>query len=223
MGDEHRSGTQLPPNLSEKHLKPCLGDRIQRTERLIHQQKLWRIGKHPGNGNTLLHTAGQLMGIGVPEIGKSDDLQVLVHDLVLLGLGHFFQLQPVPQVLFHCQPREQRVALKHHTTVYTGAGHRLVVDGDRSLCGKVQPCQHPQQCGFAAAGSTDNTDKLVFQNLNAAILHGNGLFLPCLIDLGNMLGADVGRRHFRFDSFAALQHVSHLSFTPVRLLPSCRC
>lgn len=48
------------------------GQGVERTEGLIHHQKRWVVYQGTDDPGSLLHTAGELMGIAVLECGKPD-------------------------------------------------------------------------------------------------------------------------------------------------------
>ena len=81
-------------------------------------------GVGAGNGHTLLHAAGELLGIGVHELLQADHLDVLLGDLFpLLGSQFLLQVQAKHDVLLHGQPGEQGVLLENDTAVNAGALH----------------------------------------------------------------------------------------------------
>ncbi len=69
--EDDRLATALPDiEKLEIHLLAC--QRVERTERLVHQNKLWIMDQRARYRRALLHAAGKLIRIFVLEAGKPD-------------------------------------------------------------------------------------------------------------------------------------------------------
>ena len=58
-------------------LHPLAGHLVERAERLVHQQQPRALGQRPGDGDPLLHAAGELVGVGSGEVAQADQLEQL--------------------------------------------------------------------------------------------------------------------------------------------------
>ena len=90
---------------------------VQRAKGFIHQQVSGIIGQSPRNRNPLLHAARQLRGVVIGKARKAHFAQVVLNQTGTLLLGQATAARAVGHVLRHSQPREERVALKHHAPI----------------------------------------------------------------------------------------------------------
>jgi hypothetical protein len=77
-----------------------------------------------------------------------------LYALVDLGLGETLDLQAIGHVLVHRHVRIERIVLEHHGDVallgFQVIDH-AIADDDLSAADLLQPCDHAQQRGLAAA------------------------------------------------------------------------
>jgi hypothetical protein len=127
--------------------------RVQRAERLVHQQEfgLHRIGAR--QRQPLPHAAGQVLGIVVGEIGQPHQPHVALHDGVALGpvgaVGR--QREAEADVLLHREPREDAVLLEDHPALGAGPLDRPAVQPHAALAGLLEARGDVHQRGLAAA------------------------------------------------------------------------
>src|SRR5260221_683198 len=78
VGDKKNRDTGGSPDLAQLvlHDTPCL--RVQRAERLVHQQHLRPVGERTGDLDPLLHAAPQLARILVLLAAQADELQIFL-------------------------------------------------------------------------------------------------------------------------------------------------
>jgi hypothetical protein len=80
-----------------------------------------------------------------------------------LGARPVDVLQPEAHVLAHRHVRVERVGLEHHGKAAVGGGdgvHDLAADGDLAAGDGLQPRDHPQERGLAAARGADEDAEL---------------------------------------------------------------
>ena len=129
------------------------GHRVERAERLVHQQHVGVLGQRPGQRHPLAHAAGQLVRALVAEPGQVHGLQQLPARCLALAPGH----APGPQgQLDVARPRSA-----------TGTGPAPGTSATTrppavSTCPRwrVQPGHQRQQRALAAAGGADQADEL---------------------------------------------------------------
>ena len=85
------------------------------------------VGQHAGDGDALLHAAGELVRIAVGEALKADQPDEFVGDIVDLAARQPALARAKADVLAHRHPGKQRVVLEHHAAVAAGTGDRLAV------------------------------------------------------------------------------------------------
>ena len=93
VGDVDDGLARLAPDVGEQPLHVVARQRIKRRERLVHQQHSRIVGERARDRDALLHSAGQVMRIGVGELLKLDQLELLVRDLLALLPWHALHLE----------------------------------------------------------------------------------------------------------------------------------
>ena len=142
-------------------LAPQLG--VEARQRLVEQEGR-RVGDQRARQRDPLRFAARaLVRHLVEQVGDPHHLGDFAHALRPLARRHLLHAQPELDVLRHRLVRKQRVALEHHAEA---AVARLeVVDDapvDADLAGGriLEPGDHAQRRGLAAAGRPDEHDEL---------------------------------------------------------------
>ena len=118
VGDEDDGDVDLAPDFQQMRLHLGTRLRVERAERLVHQQNARLIGERAHDRHALLHAAGQLMRIGVGEFLQTDEIAAIAAPRCSASyLLVAVDLEAEHHVLLHGQPGEQRVALEHHAAV----------------------------------------------------------------------------------------------------------
>ena len=121
--------------------------RIERRERLVHQQDVGVGCEGAREAHSLLHAARQFMAELARPLRQADHGELVGDDPVDLRLWRPAKLEPEGDVLLHRAPRQQRELLEHH--------------------GDAAGAQHPQFVG-AAMGDVDRSIAVADQNLARA-------------------------------------------------------
>ena len=160
-----------------QHLAHHLG--IQGGGWLVKKHDLGPHGEGPGDGDALLLSAGELVGVGVPLILQTHGLQQL-HGLALalLLIPLFNQGGGQHDVVQHRQVGKEVKLLEHHTHAQehlvgapgVGADQIHIVEEDLSPCGLFQQVQAAQKGGLAAAGGAHNGHHLAGLDLDVDAL-----------------------------------------------------
>src|SRR4030088_2647465 len=104
------------------------GLRIERAERLVHQEELGLHQQAARDTDALLHAAGELVGIVVLEAAEADQvdraLRLLLEAAALVALD----ARTERDVVAHRQPGEERRFLEHHRAVWPGPARRAAID-----------------------------------------------------------------------------------------------
>src|SRR5690606_15049979 len=150
------------------HADPQLGVEIR--QRLVEQENLWIAHDGAAHGDALALAAGKLARIARKQRDQAEDLGGALHAAVALGLGRVPQLQREGHVLGDRHVRVERVVLEHHGNVAL-LGRDIVDDpfADRDLTAgdALQPGDHPEQSGLAAARGADERDELAIDDVDA--------------------------------------------------------
>ena len=138
VGDADDRLAQLALDGEQLVLQPLAGDRVDRAERLVHQDHGRVGGQAAGHADALLLPAGELAGVAVAVLLRveADQLEQLVDPLGDPAGVPAEQLGHDRDVLGHRHVREQAAALDHVADrapqlVGALAAHVLVADVDR--------------------------------------------------------------------------------------------
>jgi hypothetical protein len=84
MRDEDHGFAFRIPKLEKLQLQSLAGERIERSERLVHEQHQ-RVGcQGPCDRNTLAHPAGDAIDVEIRKWRKADEVDIVARDPVLL-------------------------------------------------------------------------------------------------------------------------------------------
>ena len=179
------------PQHFEVHL--FAGQRIERAERLVHQDQFWIVDEGARDRGALLHAAGQLLRIFVFVAGEPDQIEQIA------GAGprglhrqadDFGRQQHVVQ---NGSPFQQQRLLEHHADIAGGIERCFrVADLDGAAVGIMQPGQDLQHRGLAAAGGADQRDQLAFLHVHGDVGDGEEFRALGPIDLADVAQADEG-------------------------------
>ena len=99
VGDEQDGLFGAGMDLQQLALQRLARLRIERAERLVHQQHLGIDGERAGDADALLHAAGELIGPPVDAVGKSHQRQIFHRGVVQRRAAHALHLQAELDVL----------------------------------------------------------------------------------------------------------------------------
>ena len=151
--DEQHGEPALGADPVQLVVQQVAGHRVERAERLVHQQDLRVLGQRPGQRDPLPHAARQLVRPLVGEAAQVHQVQQVGGAAPPLGLGHPARAQRQLHVPGRGQPREQGRLLEHERDP-------LAAGGDLAGGGGVEPGHQVQQRALAAAGRADQADEL---------------------------------------------------------------
>jgi hypothetical protein len=153
-------------------------------ERLVEEQHLRLQHQRTGDRDALLLAARELGRVAVLEALEADQRQLLQRHLLRLLLAEALHRRAIGGVVEHAHMREQRVGLEHHRDVAIGGrelGDVLAADQDLALAGDLEPGNHAQGRGLAAAGRAEQGDERagldgevdVVDRRHRAVAHGD--------------------------------------------------
>ena len=121
------------------------------------------VHEGPGERNALLLAAGHLPDPALPVASEAHELERLADETGLLGLVDLPLAEAVAHVPGDVHVREQRVVLEDRVDVAAvgrHAGDRLAGEEDLALGRLLEPGDHPERRGFAAARRAEKAVKL---------------------------------------------------------------
>ena len=144
-------------------------------KRFVEQKHLRLPHDGAAHRDALALAAGQLARLAVEHGAEFEDARGFLDPGVDLGLGHAAVAQAVGHVVVDAHMRIERVILEHHGDVALGRLDLVddaAADVDLAAADGLQPRDHPQQRGLAAAGGADQHAELAVGDLEADALDG---------------------------------------------------
>ena len=187
VADEDDGLLQRALQLDQLVLQMLADQRVERRERLVHQQDAGVGGEGARQADALLHAAAELVGELVGELVEPHELQLLVDGLV-----------PRPPCRRrgcrgrsrHCRARSATASARTAGTPWrcgcgaAGAGsaasqlatsmsRRSVMDDDAAARDLVEAVDAAQQRGFAGAGQAHQHQDLALVDEDRGVVHGD--------------------------------------------------
>ena len=195
VGDDDHRLAHLVLDADELVLQALAGDRVDRSERFVHEQDGWVGGERPGHSHALLLAAGELLGIAVlVHLGiEADEVEQLVDAGVDPGLVPAEHAGHQGDVLGDAHVREEAAGLDDVADaaaqlVPVDRGDVLVAEHDAAVAGLDEPVDHLQRRGLPAARGAHEHDHLALGDLERhAVDGGTGL---SRVALGDVVQAD---------------------------------
>ena len=173
--EEHRC-LRFLPQLVEQLLHAEPRGRIERAERLVHQDDARPEDQRARDRHALAHAAGELARIlvSVALDVEADLVDPRVGLFAPLARANAAALEAERDVVFDGAIVERRVVLEHHAAIRAGPGHRSVGHVHDALGGRVvrrQARDETEDRGLPAAGRSEDGHELA---LARQIGHGEG-------------------------------------------------
>jgi hypothetical protein len=169
--DEERGLSLRGEGAREILLQDHPGLRVERRERLVHQQHQGIYGQRAGKRRALAHAAGELVRVVVFERAEMTLGQQGLCLFTPLYGGNPSDLEPELGVLADRAPRQQQILLQHERDLRARPGDALAGDADLSGARQVQPRAHVEQGRLAAAAWPDERDHFALVDRQVHVAH----------------------------------------------------
>ncbi len=160
---------------------------------LVKQHDARLHGERPGDGHPLLLAAGELGGVALGLVGKTDlEQQGLGPLLCLLAREPSHLLGGQRDVVQHRQVREEVEGLEHHAHLFPqlvdipGFGEADAVDHDIAIVDGLQLVEGAQEGGLARAARPHDHHHFPFGHLGADVFQGVHLSAVELLYTGRL-------------------------------------
>ena len=160
MGDEHDGLAPLEPDALQLDVHGLAGQRVERAERLVHQEERGIVDERAHERDALLHAARQLPRVAVLEALETDEVQELEARAAASARARAAARRPAGA---RCRAR-----CATGTAPATGTRRRCRGAGRRSACreqriavgGRQQAGEDLEEGRFPAAGRADDRHEL---------------------------------------------------------------
>ncbi|MCY1427835.1 hypothetical protein D9M71_436980 [compost metagenome] len=156
MGNQEQALAGLAPEVEGEHLHALAGQRIEGAEGFVEQQEIRLHRQRAGEPETLALATGKLGDAVVGMFLQTNQFQHLARPYLAFGLAQATNAQTQRDILQRAQPGHQRVVLEHHATLAAGAFEGAAIDLHAAAVRRLEPGQHIEQAGLAAAGRPEH-------------------------------------------------------------------
>jgi hypothetical protein len=167
--------------------------RVEVRERLVHQERTRLADDRAAHRDALALAAGQRPRALLQHVRQAEHRRRSLDPRHTLTARHLSQLQAEGHVVERAHVRVERVVLEDHRDVAVlrrQPVHDVIADANRPLGDVLEPGDHPQRRGLAAAGRTDEDNELPVADLE--VQPGDGL-RAVRVDLRQLL--ELNLRH----------------------------
>ena len=180
VGHEHDRLAAEIPEPEQVLLQVQAGLRIERAERLVHQDDRRIVGERADQRGPLAHAAGQLMRIVVLEAGEADGADQHVRARPRLGVEPPLDVEREQHVLQRRAPRQEIILLRHVADAAGQPGIERLGVAERSnlrlvahlpAARGVDLRDHVEQRGLAGARGPDDGEELAVGDREAQVLN----------------------------------------------------
>ena len=192
--DEGRTELVLDSLQLQLHLLAQL--HVECSERLVEQERSRPVDERACERDTLLLAAGELARAATLQPFELDDPQHLVDAIFVLSLWNVLHLEPERDVVVDRHVREQGVLLEDHVDRSAVRGQRcavLALQQDPPFVRHLEPGDHPQGRGLAAAAGAEQREELSLEDRERHVANCGRL-------------AEVFAHALQFDCDASLRH-----------------
>ena len=151
-------------------LHDVAGLRVERGERLVHQQHVRIGGERPCQADTLLHAAGEFVRVVAFEAGEPDHVDQAAADLAALVGGHALELEAELDVVLHGAPRQQPELLEHHGAVGAWPGNGFAGKPKVAGIDAKKTEKSVEKRALPTAGRANYREKLAFFDVDVEIV-----------------------------------------------------
>ena len=170
--------SQFPDQIPD--LDDLLG--VQTHTGLIQNQHLRRSQQRLGQAHPLAVTLGQVLDQTASHVRNLSHVHNLLHLLIPLRLGHFFQFRRKPQILLHCHIHIQRRQFRQITdalfSLLRFLLHVVTIYGHRALTGGQIAGDNIHSGGLPGAVGPQKSIDLPLLHLEGQMVHGGVIPIP---------------------------------------------
>ncbi len=169
VGDEQHGLTLDLAKSRDLVLQRLTRHRIERAERLVHQQQPRALRQCARDLHALLHAARELEREFCGMIGEADDAEQPAHLGRALGTRSAARLEREQDVARHRAPGQQRTAvvLEHDRELGGGPLDRASLEARFAFVRADQARRHAQQRGLPAARRADQANEFLGRDIEA--------------------------------------------------------
>ena len=174
--DDHRRHVHLVVQAAQPLAQVLADAGVERAERLVQQQHLGLDGQCAGQRHALPLAARELRRVAVAQALQVDQVDQLGHPVLDLGLRPAPDLQAERDVLGDGHVLERRIVLEHEADaplVRGQRGHVPAAQADGAGVGLLEPSDHPQQRGLAAAAGAEQRGQRAVGDLERDVVEGH--------------------------------------------------
>src|SRR5690606_1915128 len=175
VGDEDDRRAGLAPDAVHLDVHLLARERVERAERLVHEQDARLVQQRPAKRRALLHAAGPLVRQRLLEARETGQRDERVRALVGAAPVHAPHLGLEQDVLAHAAPLQERGPLEREPDVALGSRDGLPVEAHLALGAGGEARDDLQQRRLAAPRGADDRHELARPDRQGDVVERDGL------------------------------------------------
>lgn len=203
VGDEDDGDALLLVELPEEADDLAAGAAVEVASGLVAHEDVGVVDQGPGDGDTLLLTAGELAGMVMQAVGEADERQFVLGALTALAKGDAAGVEERELDVFERRSASQQIEIlkDEAETVIADAGSLVTRHvGDffagqavAAAGGAVEAAEHVHEGGFSGAGRAHKGYVFAFFDVEGGGAEGFDLDLAEVVDFPDI--AELDERH----------------------------
>lgn len=174
MGHKNNGLSTGFPDALDVPVELLAGEGIERGKGFVHEQHTGIGSQRAGQSNALLHAARKLVNVRVQNMGKANEIEVILcHFLAFLVVQSGLEAKTEQHIAEHIQPWEKRVFLEHHHAVTARSGHALSIRQHAAAIGRVESSDDIEKSGFSASAWSDEAEEFALGDLHAHVVESH--------------------------------------------------
>ena len=172
MRDEEHGlarGGGLAPHAQQLEIHLVARHRVERAERLVHQEQGRVQQQRAADRRPLLHAAGQLARQPIGEAVEADQAEQVLRTLAITPTLESGQLGRQQDVVAHGAPPQEDGRLEHHAHGGNRSRHHAAVHLDGAVGRPTQPGHDAQERGLAATRRAHQRQQLAAADAEADV------------------------------------------------------
>ncbi len=149
----------LVPDTLQVEVQLVAGQRVERAERLVHEQQPRIVNERAADGDPLAHAAGEFERVLVLAPGQADQVQELARTLLVVLHAQAPELGLNENIGQHAPPIHEQVLLKDYSQIRIGPGDLRPFNLDRAGGDRNQPRREHHHGALSAAAGAEDGDE----------------------------------------------------------------
>ena len=197
MGHEQHGCAKLLPDPEQRFLHHGARLRVERAERLVHQQDIGGIGESARDADALLHSSGQGLRVIAGECIEADHAHKVARRALRFLAATSRNTRSVSDIFKDGFPGKQSGLLEHNAAVGSGFAYLDAIDAYRAAMRREESGDGVEHRRFAATGGAEQAEELARCDIDADVIDRQSARLVLTECNDQIIDLDVAARCLR--------------------------